>query len=173
MYNLHATGITYISELTILAHSLSQLTYYDIKKWRIWGSHSGGMKSSTVFWDIRLFSPLKVNRRFGGTYHLHLQGHSLPPALTLVSWSAYSPLKMEAIYSSEMSVDFQRTTHHYIPEDGTFYNIKKFCVLQSWHLEQPVYIYVWFKLLHVLRPLLKLDIRWHLYSHMQQIISRM
>jgi hypothetical protein len=30
------------------------------------------MKSS-VFWDITLCSPLKVNRRFGETYRLHLQ----------------------------------------------------------------------------------------------------
>jgi hypothetical protein len=38
----------------------------------------------------------------------------------LVSFSAYSStLKMEAICSSETSVDFQRTTRRYIPEDGT------------------------------------------------------
>jgi uncharacterized membrane protein len=28
-------------------------------------------------------------------------------------------LKMEATYSSEMSVDFQRTTRYYISKDGT------------------------------------------------------
>jgi hypothetical protein len=28
---------------------------------------------STVFWDMMLCSPLKVNQLFGGTYHLHLQ----------------------------------------------------------------------------------------------------
>jgi hypothetical protein len=31
------------------------------------------MKSS-VFWDITPYSPLKVNRRFRGTYWIHLQG---------------------------------------------------------------------------------------------------
>jgi hypothetical protein len=31
------------------------------------------MKSS-IFWDITSCSPVKVNRRFGGTYRLHLQG---------------------------------------------------------------------------------------------------
>jgi hypothetical protein len=31
------------------------------------------MKSS-IFWDITPCSPLSVNRRFGGTYRLHLQG---------------------------------------------------------------------------------------------------
>jgi hypothetical protein len=30
--------------------------------------------NSTIFWDIMPCSPLSVNRRFGGTYYLHLQG---------------------------------------------------------------------------------------------------
>jgi hypothetical protein len=34
----------------------------------------------------------------------------------------FSTLKMEAICSSEMSVDTQRTTRRYIPEDGTLHN---------------------------------------------------
>jgi hypothetical protein len=34
----------------------------------------------------------------------------------------FSILKMDAIYSSEMSVDTQRTTRRYIPEDGTLHN---------------------------------------------------
>jgi hypothetical protein len=47
----------------------------------------------------------------------------LPPAFTLVSCSAYSStLKMEAIWSSETTVDFQRTTRRYISEDITLHN---------------------------------------------------
>jgi hypothetical protein len=69
---------------------------------------------STILWDITPCSPLRVNRRFGGTYHLHLQGQknklSKKPA-----W------KQVAISSSETSVDTQRTTRCYIPEDGTFH----------------------------------------------------
>jgi hypothetical protein len=42
----------------------------------------------------------------------------MPPALTLASCSAYSTLKMEAICSSEISVNFQRTTKRYIIEDN-------------------------------------------------------
>jgi hypothetical protein len=34
----------------------------------------------------------------------------------------FSTLKMEAICSSEKSVDTQRTTRQYIPEDGTLHN---------------------------------------------------
>jgi hypothetical protein len=46
-----------------------------------------------------------------------------PPALSLAYCSAYfSTLKMEAICSSETSVDFQRTTQRYIPEDSTLHN---------------------------------------------------
>jgi hypothetical protein len=38
------------------------------------------------------------------------------------SSSAYSTLKMDAISSSETSVDFQRTTQRYIPEDSILHN---------------------------------------------------
>jgi hypothetical protein len=40
---------------------------------RFWVLTAVIMKS-TIFWDITLCSPLKVNRRFGGIYRLHLQG---------------------------------------------------------------------------------------------------
>jgi hypothetical protein len=59
------------------------------------------------------------------TAHLHLvpKRLGLPPTFTLVSCSAYfSTLKMETIFSSETSVDFQRTTRSYIPEDSTLRN---------------------------------------------------
>jgi hypothetical protein len=29
--------------------------------------------NSAIFWDIKPCSPLSVNRRFGGTYRLHIQ----------------------------------------------------------------------------------------------------
>jgi hypothetical protein len=43
----------------------------------------------------------------------------------------FSTLKMEAIYSSETSVDTQRTTWRYIPEDGTLQ------VVHGFHSERP------------------------------------
>jgi hypothetical protein len=68
---------------------------------------------SNACWDITLPSPLKVNR----------EELCLPPASTLVSCSAYSSiLKMEAIYSSETSVDFQRTTRCNILEASNLPN---------------------------------------------------
>jgi hypothetical protein len=36
----------------------------------------------------------------------------------------FSTLKMEVICSSETSIDTQRTTRHYIPEDGTLHNYR-------------------------------------------------
>jgi hypothetical protein len=71
------------------------------------------MKSS-VFWDITPCSPLKVNRRFGGTYGLHIQGPKLSQARNqreAGSKQSYclaysSTLKMEATCSSETSIDF-------------------------------------------------------------------
>jgi hypothetical protein len=61
----------------------------------------------TIFWGITPCSPLSVNRRFGGTYRVKAGQLIL------------STLKMEVICSSETSVDTQRTTRSYIPEDGT------------------------------------------------------
>jgi hypothetical protein len=80
---------------------------------------------SAIFRDITPCGPFKVNRGFGGTYSLHLQ----PPAFMLASCSAYSStLKMQAICSSEMLVDFQRTTRRYIPEDSTLV-----CLIHVFH----------------------------------------
>jgi hypothetical protein len=55
---------------------------------------------SITFWDMMPCSPLSVNRRFGGTYRLHLQGRrnkfSKKPAACLLA---------------------QRTTRRHIPDD--------------------------------------------------------
>jgi hypothetical protein len=72
-------------------------------------------------------NPLKVNGRFGGSYRLHLQGRGisqtsnlLATCFTLVSCFTYSStLKMDAARSSETSVNFERTTWRYIPDDRT------------------------------------------------------
>jgi hypothetical protein len=82
-----------------------------------------GMKR-TVFWDIKPWSPLKVNRRLWGIYRLHLQNGGisrarnesqkqvtrLALAFTLVSCWVFFILKLEEIFPSEISVDFQRTS---------------------------------------------------------------
>jgi hypothetical protein len=53
------------------------------------------------------------------------------PAFTLVSCSAYSTPKMEAICSSETSIDFQRTTRRYIPGYSTLQICKRLQIKQQ------------------------------------------
>jgi hypothetical protein len=87
---------------------------------------------SIIFWDITPGSPLNVNSRFGGTYRLHLQGRrnkfskKLAGGNLLACWFfaelISSIVKMEAICSTETSVDTQRTTRRHIPEDDTLHN---------------------------------------------------
>jgi hypothetical protein len=62
--------------------------------------------------------PFKVNRDSGGICRNRWQAE--PSAFMLLSCSTCSSTpKMEAAYSSETSVHFQRTTWRYIPEDRT------------------------------------------------------
>jgi hypothetical protein len=84
----------------------------------------------TIFWDIMLCSPLNVNRHFGGTYHLHLQGRRMrraknqreSSACHMHSWWFLAWLILQTWRlgwrSSKTSVDTQRTTWRYIPEDS-------------------------------------------------------
>jgi hypothetical protein len=45
-----------------------------------------------------------------------IQRHvDLTPAYTLAFFSAFSNVNMEAVYYSEMSINFQQTTLYYIP----------------------------------------------------------
>jgi hypothetical protein len=95
------------------------------------------MKSS-VFWDITSCSQLKGNRLFGGTCLFHLQGRRINqeyllyrpkpelPASRLLCFllaSCSSALKMKGTCFSETSVDFQRTTRCYVPEERTLYSV--------------------------------------------------
>jgi hypothetical protein len=72
-----------------------------------------------VFWDV---APCisGVNRRFGGTYRLHLQDSQLAPVRTVSSLADFlifpSTLRMEAIRSSETSVN-TTSIRCQIPED--------------------------------------------------------
>jgi hypothetical protein len=84
---------------------------------------------SSVFWAITLCSPVKVNKCFGGTYPLHLQGwrvrrktewscQQLSACFMLVSCLQYrSKLKTEAEYFFETSVNFHRITRCYASQN--------------------------------------------------------
>jgi hypothetical protein len=70
---------------------------------------------NAVFWDVAARRSC-VNRHFGGTYLLHLQSLQ-PRAHSGSSLADFSTLKMEAICSSETSVQTRSTWRH-ILEDG-------------------------------------------------------
>jgi hypothetical protein len=114
------------------------------------------MKSS---WDITPCVPWKVNRRFGGRCRLHLRGRRLSQARnqrgkqsSALKWRRLVPPKcrlifkrlhgvisqkielfMEMTCSSETSVDIQRTTRRYIPEDRTLHGDDVFLWNIGWH----------------------------------------
>jgi hypothetical protein len=78
---------------------------------------NGHFVKSFIFWDITPCSPLKVD--YVREEHFAL----LAACFMLVSCLAYSStLKMEAICSSKMQDEFQRTAQHYIPESRTLRN---------------------------------------------------
>jgi hypothetical protein len=73
------------------------------------------MKSSN-FWDITPCSPLKVNRRFGGTCLLHVQGQRIRQARSMKGIKQSSALltlqpKIEATCSSKRQVTHPRRQH--------------------------------------------------------------
>jgi hypothetical protein len=91
-----------------------------------WSGQRSSLKSS-VFWDITPCSPLKVNWRFGGTCRLHLQGRRVSQVRNLLvacflAWLILRPWRWGSHVTPETSVDFQRTTQRYIPEDLTLHN---------------------------------------------------
>jgi hypothetical protein len=88
------------------------------------------MKSST-FWDITLWSPLKVNWRFRATWPPSSGSKNKYPACHLLSrwflaWLILWPWRWRW-HSPKTSVDFQWTTQCYIPEDGTYAELSNLC----------------------------------------------
>jgi NADH dehydrogenase/NADH:ubiquinone oxidoreductase subunit G len=72
---------------------------------------------NAVFWDVALCRSC-VNRRFGGTYLIHLQAIKNPRARNQREQvAADCSMKMKAIRSSETSIH-TRSTQLHIPEDG-------------------------------------------------------
>jgi hypothetical protein len=88
------------------------------------------MKNS-ILWDITPCSssqPLFPGEHIASIFRVHNNPSKKPPDLCLLpawcwcfAWLS-STLNMEATCSSETTVDFQRTTRNYIPEDRILHN---------------------------------------------------
>jgi hypothetical protein len=73
---------------------------------------------NAVFWGVAPCRCGRLNRRFGGSYRLQLPAHAGS------SLANFSTLKMEAIRSSETSVN-TRSTRRHIPEDGILHSHRR------------------------------------------------
>jgi hypothetical protein len=73
---------------------------------------------SYVFWDVKPYSLLKVNRRFGGTFYLHLQGRRISRARNKRENRWQAEQKIETC-SSRTSDDLQCNTCRNTPENST------------------------------------------------------
>jgi hypothetical protein len=77
---------------------------------------------NAVLWDVAPCRSCKMNRRFGGTYRLHLQSRKIrEPGASVSRWLQ----TLQAIRSAETSVQFTRSTQRHIPEDGTLHSHRR------------------------------------------------
>lgn len=101
-------NVGYLNKRTVI---FSAQFCYCIIKILPWIMNSQCSKES-VIWVVMLFNLLKVNHR----------RCELTTYFILVSWLAYSfTVEVEATYSWKMSVDFQFTMQHCIPQDRTLH----------------------------------------------------
>jgi hypothetical protein len=73
-----------------------------------------------IFWDITTCSPLKVNRWFGGTCRLYVQGRRISQARN--QRETWQQAELLATFFSETSIHFQLITRRYNPADRTHHN---------------------------------------------------
>jgi hypothetical protein len=74
----NGTYLEYVCSFCVLEFSsLEEIIYKNMSHYE---KHLAAVKS-TIFWDITMCSPLKVDRRFGGACRFHLQGRRISGAL--------------------------------------------------------------------------------------------
>jgi hypothetical protein len=93
------------------------------------------MKSS-IFWAITPCSPLKVNRRLGGTYRLHLQGRRINKArnqLALLATCSHANFLLRLFLHPEDGVKiFLRNVGLLLMEYMALYAIRQYSSIHFW-----------------------------------------
>jgi hypothetical protein len=132
---LHSDYVSIKKELAYARHRLKVICFKYVK-YVGFEVFTAVVMKIIIFWDMTPCSLLRFNRRFGGTYRLHLQGrrNKFSNACCLLAcWFLlkffFRPWRwMKAICSSETSVETQRTTRRHIPEVDT---LRKVCLAQN------------------------------------------
>jgi hypothetical protein len=88
--------------------------------WGLFYSERNYLLRISIFWDITP-CPWKVSRHFGGTCALHLQVRRISQARNQRE-ACNRALLATCFTPPNTSVDFQRATGRYIPEDRTLHN---------------------------------------------------
>jgi hypothetical protein len=77
---------------------------------------------SSILWDIKSFSPLRVNGSFGGKCHFHLQGRRISQARNQYE-SRWQAILAQLILRPEDAGDMFLRNVGYISESRTFLNM--------------------------------------------------
>jgi hypothetical protein len=102
------------------------------------------MVMKRYLWDITPSSLLRINRRFGGTCRLHLQGRKISQARNQHESSSLHNVL------ARLQVDFKRTTPRYIAEGWTLQvqiNYFQLCGRRK-YLRQSIFLLQYFQLTH-------------------------
>jgi hypothetical protein len=98
---------------------------------------------STIFWDITFCSPLKVNRRFGGTYLLHLQGLICGARHQRESrWHAgFHPGSLLRLFDHEFGGNKFFGNVGWLPSKPAYHKLSRWCLaplIRPWRLKRYV-----------------------------------
>jgi hypothetical protein len=88
---------------------------------------------STVVWDVLLYSPVQVHWCCRGMHCIHPSRAPLATCFLLVTCMVYSStVKMEAVCSSQTSLNFYQILLCHFPEDSILHMQKLFVIQLFW-----------------------------------------
>jgi hypothetical protein len=98
-----------------------------------WGAHSDDHEEYYL-WDITPCSHREVHRRFEEIYCMHLQEWRVSQARSQQETNSKQTMNMEAVCSSETSMNFYRTTRRKISGDSTLHILRPIFLRPTYQL---------------------------------------